>query len=55
MPPEKEAGAKRAIKLNVQRLFIVLLWPAQEKLAADLLKLEYSDFEVPIVITSMQR
>jgi [acyl-carrier-protein] S-malonyltransferase len=46
----KDAGAKRAIKLNVSAPFhCALMMPAQERLAEDLAQLDYVDFEVPIV------
>jgi len=45
-----EAGAKRAIKLNVSAPFhCALMMPAQEKLAEDLHELDYGNFEFPIV------
>ena len=46
----KEEGAKRAIKLNVSAPFhCALMMPAEERLAADLGRLEYGDFAFPIV------
>ncbi len=46
----KEAGAKRAIKLNVSAPFhCSLMMPAQERLAADLSGLKYSQFVFPVV------
>ena len=46
----KERGAKRAIRLNVSAPFhCSLMMPAQERLAADLNRLEYGDFAFPIV------
>ena len=46
----KDAGAKRAIKLNVSAPFhCALMMPAQTRLAEDLAQLAYSDFGVPIV------
>lgn len=46
----KTAGAKRAIKLNVSAPFhCTLMMPAQERLAEDLGKLEYSEFQLPVV------
>jgi [acyl-carrier-protein] S-malonyltransferase len=46
----KQRGAKRAIRLSVSAPFhCKLMMPAQERLAADLEGLEYSDLQVPIV------
>ena len=46
----KDAGARRAIKLNVSAPFhCALMMPAQERLAEDLKKLDYGKFIFPIV------
>lgn len=46
----KERGAKRAIKLNVSAPFHCdLMLPAQERLAEDLAKIEFSDLRFPII------
>ena len=45
----KAKGAKRAIKLNVSAPFhCALMMPAQERLAADLERIEYGTFKFPI-------
>jgi len=46
----KERGAKRAIKLNVSAPFhCALMKPAQDRLANDLEKADFSDLAVPVV------
>lgn len=46
----KEVGAKRAIKLNVSAPFhCSLMMPAQERLAVDLSRLNYSEFDLSVV------
>jgi [acyl-carrier-protein] S-malonyltransferase len=46
----KERGARRAIKLNVSAPFHCdLMFPAQEKLSADLDEIDFSDLRFPIV------
>ena len=46
----KERGAKRAVMLKVSAPFhCALMLPAQERLAADLAKLNFSDLRVPLV------
>lgn len=46
----KERGAKRAIKLNVSAPFHCdLMFPAQERLAEDLAKIEFNDLRFPII------
>lgn len=46
----KTRGAKRAIKLNVSAPFHCdLMLPAQERLAEDLAKIEFSDLRFPII------
>jgi len=50
MPILKERGAKRAVKLNVSAPFhCALMKPAQDRLAADLEKISFSDLTVPVV------
>ena len=46
----KDRGAKRALKLNVSAPFHCdLMRPAQDRLAADLQKIEFDDLKVPVV------
>jgi [acyl-carrier-protein] S-malonyltransferase len=46
----KERGAKRAIKLNVSAPFHCnLMFPAQERLAADLKEIQFHDLKFPII------
>ncbi len=46
----KERGAKRAIKLNVSAPFHCdLMFPAQERLAADLEEIQFHDLKFPII------
>jgi [acyl-carrier-protein] S-malonyltransferase len=46
----KQRGAKRAIKLNVSAPFHCdLMFPAQERLAEDLEKIEFKDLRFPII------
>jgi [acyl-carrier-protein] S-malonyltransferase len=46
----KQRGAKRAIKLNVSAPFhCALMLPAQERLAEDLRKIDFSDLRFPII------
>ena len=50
----KARGAKRAIKLPVSAPFhCALMQPAQDRLAADLEKIEFSDLRVPLVANVM--
>ncbi|HEU5235748.1 MAG TPA: ACP S-malonyltransferase, partial [Pyrinomonadaceae bacterium] len=46
----KQRGAKRAMKLNVSAPFhCAMMKPAQDRLAADLEEIEFSDSEMPVV------
>ena len=46
----KERGAKRAMKLNVSAPFhCAMMKPAQDRLAADLETIQFSDSEIPLV------
>jgi [acyl-carrier-protein] S-malonyltransferase len=46
----KERGAKRAIKLNVSAPFHCdLMFPAQERLAADLAEIEFNNLRFPVI------
>jgi len=46
----KERGAKRAMKLNVSAPFhCAMMKPAQDRLAADLDTIQFSDSEIPLV------
>jgi [acyl-carrier-protein] S-malonyltransferase len=46
----KSAGAKRAVRLSVSAPFhCALMMPAQERLAADLSRLDFRDLDVPLV------
>ena len=46
----KERGAKRAMKLNVSAPFhCAMMKPAQDRLAADLDRIQFSDGEIPLV------
>ncbi len=50
IPILKERGAKRAVKLNVSAPFhCALMKPAQDRLAADLEKIRFSDLNQPLV------
>ncbi len=50
IPILKERGAKRAVKLNVSAPFhCALMQPAQDLLAADLERINFSDLTVPLV------
>src|ERR1044071_5208391 len=50
LPMLKERGAKRAIALKVSAPFhCALMLPAQERLAADLDRVEFKDLSVPLV------
>jgi [acyl-carrier-protein] S-malonyltransferase len=46
----KERGAKRAMKLNVSAPFhCAMMKPAQDRLAADLAEIHFSDLQVPVI------
>src|SRR5215510_5343552 len=46
----KERGAKRAIKLNVSAPFhCAMMKPAQDRLAADLAAIQFTDLEMPVI------
>ena len=50
IPLLKERGAKRAVKLNVSAPFhCALMKPAQDRLAADLEKISFTDLGLPVV------
>jgi [acyl-carrier-protein] S-malonyltransferase len=47
----KQRGAKRVVKLNVSAPFhCALMMPAQERLARDLERLDFSDASIPVVV-----
>ena len=46
----KKRGARRAVKLNVSAPFhCALMKPAQERLAADLKRIDFKDLAIPVV------